>query len=290
MDPVNSDQQPNIFTLLALLFLLIAPLVACAAAAPEGQFPETSSRGAALLSVMLTGQAKPDGANNPNCTPQEGKTHVVLIHGTFSSSVLSYGALAPRLANAGYCVYATDYGGKEPDDWFKATGPVAASAAQVGQFVDSVLKTTRASKVDLIGHSQGGLIGFYLLKELGYAPKVRHFVALAPSVSGTVLANPTQGKNIGYCIACNDQHPESEIVKQLNNGPVTQPGVLYTVLATQNDYVVRPVEKQFVREPGVLNLYIQDQLPGKFATHSNMLYDDEVLDLITELLPANNRQ
>lgn len=238
---------------------------------------------------MFTGQTKPDGANKPNCTPDQGKTHVVLIHGTFSSSVLSYGAMAPKLANEGYCVYAVDYGGKDPDDWFKATGPIKDSAQEVAQYIDTVLSSSNAEQVDLIGHSQGGLIGFYLLKELGYAPKVRHFIALAPSVGGTVLANPTKSKEIAYCIACNDQHPESAVIKQLHRGPITQPGVTYTVLATQNDYIVRPVESQFVQEPGVLNLYIQDQLPGKFATHSNMLYDDEVLELISELLPARNR-
>lgn len=236
------------------------------------------------MAQVIEGQAKPEGVNLWDCQPKEGASHVVLIHGTFSSSMMSYGALAPRLANAGYCVYAPDYGARKPNDWFKAVISVKASAQQVGTFVDEVLKRAGAKQIDLIGHSQGGLIGFYLLKEMGYAPKVRHFLAMAPSVRGTTIAPENWSASHNYCQACLDQNPDSPVIQAVNNGPIAQPGVRYTVLATEQDYIVRPVESQFVREPGVRNMYIQEAIPDKFITHSNMLYDDEVLDLVVKMM------
>ena len=66
------------------------------------------------------------------------------------------------------------------------------------------------------------------------------------------------------------------------------PGVQYSVLVTKNDKVVVPVENQFVKEPGVQNIYIQDLLPGKRVSHSGMLYDTETLDLIVKLVQGQS--
>lgn len=269
--------------LLACLTGLLLTVSACATQTEPTRFTESYSRGTALIKQMA-GQAKPDGVNDWGCKPARGASYVVLIHGTFSSSMMSFGALAPRLGNSGYCVYAPDYGAREPSDLFKAVISVEQSAQQVADFIDVVMARTGADKIDLIGHSQGGLLGFYLLKELGYADRVRHFLAMAPSIRGTTIAPDDWKVQDRYCQACADQNPNSPIIRAVNEGPITQPGVQYTVLVTQQDYIVRPVESQFVREEGVRNLYIQDSLPDKFATHSNMLYDDEVLDLVVSLM------
>lgn len=273
-------------------FVVAASLLASTAACsmfgkteePAGMYQEKYSRLTALMSVMFQNQQMPAGVNQWGCKPAPGKGNVVLIHGTFSSTMLSYGALGPRLANAGYCVYARDFGARDEDDWFKGMDSVDHSAREIGVFIDKIIRSSGTPKVSLIGHSQGGLIGFYLIKVKGYDSKINRFIALAPSVSGTTIASEPESKTEAYCKACTDQHPDSEVIRKLHDGPVTRPGVKYTILATQNDYVVRPVEKQFVHEPNVQNLYIQDRLPDKFATHSNMLYDDEILDLVIDLL------
>ena len=55
--------------------------------------------------------AMPPGSNNWSCRPSS--THpdpVVLVHGTLANEAFSWQALSPMLANAGYCVYAFNYG------------------------------------------------------------------------------------------------------------------------------------------------------------------------------------
>jgi triacylglycerol esterase/lipase EstA (alpha/beta hydrolase family) len=141
-----------------------------------------------------------------------------------------------------------------------------------------------------VGHSQGGLIGFYYLKVLQGAEHVDRFVALAPSVNGTAIAKTPNRDLVEYCVACADQHPRSAVLRELKTGPITVPGVQYSIVVTKNDRIVVPVENQFVKEPGVQNIYIQDLLPGKRVSHSGMLYDTETLDLIVKLVKGQTLQ
>ena len=50
-----------------------------------------------------------------------------------------------------------------------------------------MLAETGASKVDLVGHSEGGMMPRYYVNFLGGAGKVNDFVAFAPSNYGTTL-------------------------------------------------------------------------------------------------------
>ncbi|HEX4855796.1 MAG TPA: alpha/beta fold hydrolase [Limnobacter sp.] len=271
-------------TCLPALLMMLFSLTACSTAAEPGKYLAKPNWTSSFLSQVAAGQNMPDGVNNWACQPAENQNPVVLIHGTFSSSMYSFGALGPALANSGLCVFSMDYGALRPSDWFKGVGPVDESARKIAEFVTSVKTATGRDKVTLVGHSQGGLIGFYYLKMLKGYQHADRFVALAPSISGTTIAKTPKRELIGYCVACADQHPESELLKELRQGNVTVPGVKYSVLVTKNDKVVVPVNRQFVNEPGVQNIYIQDVLPGKSVSHSGMLYDPDTLKLIVRLV------
>lgn len=265
-------------------------LNACSTTTTGGQYTPSSNWTSSFLSQVIGGQTTPDGVNNWGCRPTEDQNPVVLIHGTFSSTMYSFGALGPALANEKLCVFSMDYGASRPGDWFKGVGPVDDSAKLIADFVVSVKTATGRDKVTLVGHSQGGLIGFYYLKMLDGFQHVDRFVALAPSVNGTSIAKTPDRKLVEYCVACADQHPKSALLATLQKGQITVPGVNYSVLVTKNDLVVVPVEKQFVNEPGVQNIYIQDLLPGKRVSHSGMLYDTETLGLITKLVKGETVQ
>ncbi len=132
----------------------------------------------------------PPGANDWTCRPTAAHPHpVVLVPGTFESMVKNWSTLSPYLKAQGYCVFALDYG---VTNGIPATGPVADSARELAPFVDRVLRATGAKQVDVVGHSQGGMMPRYYLGFLGGARKVDALVGIAPSNHGTQgLITPT---------------------------------------------------------------------------------------------------
>ena len=89
----------------------------------------------------------------PFAAPQAGAAAadpVIIVAGTFSPS-LANEPLAARLRADGYRVWIFQLPSL-------GTGDIAASARSLNTFADSVRSQTGAAKVDLIGHSQGGLV------------------------------------------------------------------------------------------------------------------------------------
>ena len=234
----------------------------------------------------------PPGANDWSCKPTtEHPFPVILVPGTFENMAKNWATLAPVLKNEGYCVYALNYGSTNGVD---ATGPVADSAGQLAPFVDNVLASTGAKKVDLVGHSQGGMMPRYYMGFLNGAKKVNQLVGLAPSNHGTQgLITPTPGSvppatSLGgsSCQACADQQAGSPFLTKLNSIGDTVAGPAYTVLSTMYDEVVTPYQSQFLAGPAkkVTNITIQDKCPADVIEHDQMPNDPGVHRLVSHAL------
>ncbi|MGR7003460.1 esterase/lipase family protein [Yinghuangia aomiensis] len=149
-------------------------------AGAASNYPVPYSFGAGIAAQLLHPGSAPVGANDFGCRPSAEHPHpVVLVHGTFGNMTDSWQSLSPLLANNGYCVFALDYGGS-PGNLFQGYGDIPASAGQLAVFVDRVLAATGAPKVDIVGHSQGGMMPRYFIRNLGGAAKVHELVGLAP--------------------------------------------------------------------------------------------------------------
>ncbi len=247
----------------------------------------------------VSSSASPPGANDWSCRPSARHPRpVVLVHGTFADMSDSWQALSPLLRNHGYCVFALNYGAHAGSDAFGvyATGDIAQSAAQLSDFVGRVLEATRARRVDLVGHSQGGMMPRYYLKNLGGAPRVRNLVGLAPSNHGTTLNGlftldsyfPGANAFFGFCIACEQQEAGSPFMTALNAGGETVRGVRYTVIESEYDEVVTPYASAFLNGPGVTNILLQAQCPLDKGEHLSMPYDHIAdADVLNALDPAH---
>lgn len=241
--------------------LWIAALASAAAAAIA-----PASAGAADISDLLPA-VSPPGANDFTCRPSAAHpAPVVLVHGTFEGAADNWATMSPQLKAAGYCVFALEYGDR-------GTGDIVASAGQLDRFVDAVLGATGARRVSLVGHSQGGMMPRYYLKELGGATKVDDLIGLAPSNHGTT--NPgafVAGQTV--CLACDQQRAGSDFLTQLNAGDETPGSVSYTVLQTRYDEVVTPYTSAFLA-PGknTANVLLQDACPAEVIDHHEMPND-----------------
>jgi triacylglycerol esterase/lipase EstA (alpha/beta hydrolase family) len=216
----------------------------------------------AVLALPATASAavSPPGANDPACKPTVAHPYpVVLVHGTFENQLM-WTALSPQIKAAGYCVFAIDYGNY-------ATGDIPTSAGQLGAFVDQVLAQTGASKVDLVGHSQGGMMPRYWMKFDGGAAKVDDLVGIAPSNHGTT--NPLASPAGVFCKACAQQAAGSAFLTHLNAGGDTLSGPSYTVISTRYDEVVTPYGSQALAGPAsqVTNVVLQNRCPLDLSEH-----------------------
>ncbi|HEY0716390.1 MAG TPA: alpha/beta fold hydrolase, partial [Streptosporangiaceae bacterium] len=306
----------------AAMPLLILALVAAvlpasrAAASPVSASPVSASRAVAsarlpvyynflagVAAALADPAASPPGANDWSCRPSAAHPYpVVLVNGTGENMADGFSALSPLLADNGYCVFASNFGGT-PGSLLQGTGDITRSAAGLASFVTQVLAATGASKVDLVGHSQGGMMPRYYLKFLGGAPKVQTLVGLAPSSHGTSLDGlatleaelamvlPGISSALGSaCEACAQQVAGSSFLTTLNAGGDTVAGPTYTVIETRNDEIVTPYLSAFLSGPAVTNIVVQNVCPLDQADHIGIADDTVALHLVLNALDPGHPQ
>jgi triacylglycerol lipase len=249
--------------------------IAIAACAAALLFPATASAAA----------PPPPGANVA-CTPTAAKPNpVVLVHGTFGNRANSWQRMSPTLKAAGYCVYALNYGSYNGSGLLGiyGVGPIERSAQQLSDFVASVLRQTGAAKVDIVGHSQGGMMPRYFIKNLGGASKVDDLVGLAPSNHGT--ANPFAVPAGILCPACRQQATGSAFLRALNSGDESPGYVSYTQVVTRFDEVVIPYTSGFLAaDARVTNMTLQAKCPADFSEHLAIIYDGPATRIVKHAL------
>ncbi len=242
------------------------------------------------------------GAND-NCKPSAQHPYpVVLVHGTAEDEGSTWVSIAPLLANNGYCVYAFNYGETIWSLGGRVDGLnyIEHSAEELKTFVNMVLSETHASKVDIVGHSQGGMMPNYYLKFLGGAGKVNLLLALAPSNHGTTFSGLVTllqalpfasllgnlGQDIGLA-ALVQQEIGSAFETHLFEGGDTVEGPRYVVIETTHDEIVTPYTNAFLNGPNVTNITIQNQCPSDPVEHVGMTEDSPVSQNVLNQLSAS---
>ncbi|MEV7414467.1 alpha/beta fold hydrolase [Streptomyces sp. NPDC089919] len=256
------------------------------------------------LGAALPAQAAQDsptgGINDFSCRP--GAAHpepVVLLHGTFATWYEDLNYLQADLAARGWCTFALTYGAYPQFPLVGGLRPVAESNLEIKEYVAKVRAATGAAKVSVVGHSEGGLQALYLAKMQGIAGQLGRVVAIAPPTHGTDAAGLIRladavlpgGRATLDSIAAtlgipvlSDEFPGGPAIEALNDGPVAQPGVAYTIISSRYDELVTPTETAFVREPGVANRYVQDSCPLDPVGHIGEAYDLNVWHLVRNAL------
>lgn len=226
--------------------------------------------GAAVAMTALIPAATPAAALSPTKDP------VVIVGGMLGSGALTqpaYWPLRARLQAHGYDVriFTTpDYG----------LGPVRANAELLRDYVASVRALTGAQKVDLVTHSQGGIIARDYIKNVGGATSVDSLVMMGTPNHGTALAtlaNDYLGC-LGGISGCSEHDPDGPFLTELNAGDDSIGDVHYTAIATKYEEVVLPYTSIHLdaRDGNITNVTVQDHCPRRFVEHGNYVLDGAV--------------
>jgi triacylglycerol esterase/lipase EstA (alpha/beta hydrolase family) len=215
--------------------------------------------------------------------------------------------MAPLLADNGFCVFALTYGTDGNEPYFGGLEAMEQSSQELGTFVDQVLAATGATKVDLVGHSEGTVMPRYWMEFEGGAAKVEKYVMLTPLWNGTNLldggtleqlssefdpAGVAQFNDaVGYtttCHSCTEFLTGSPFMTDLNDHGTALPGVTYTDIATKYDELVSPYTSGILNAPGVTNIVLQDQCSKDFSEHLTVAFDPTAAqDILNALDPAH---
>lgn len=125
---------------------------------------------------------KDKNSANDNPNPCNQHTPIVFVHG-FLASGDTWARQVMRFTSNGYCaerLYAFDW---------NTLAQGADNAALLDRFIDSVLQITKSTKVNLVGHSAGGGLGYTYLSNSQRAAKVAYYVHIGSAVQNGPAGN-----------------------------------------------------------------------------------------------------
>jgi triacylglycerol lipase len=200
-----------------------------------------------------------------------GRVPVILVHG-YGGSGRSMSQLADALRANGREVVQIDL----PD---RGEGDIADSARALSEAVGS----TRAARVDLVGHSAGGVVIRAYLKDLDGTERVGTAVTLGSPHHGTTLADAAASAGPEACVdACAQLGRGSDFLAALNAGDETPGAVSYFSVWTDIDQTVTPADSAVLT--GAVNIRVQDVCPGVQIGHGDLDEDPLAIGLVLSAL------
>ncbi|MBC6764590.1 hypothetical protein CRD09_07000 [Corynebacterium sp. LK22] len=269
-----------------------------------------------------------DGKVTPDLDRYNGRIPIVLVHGTWMNSFNSFAMLGPFLAR-NRPVFSLDYG-SDPAALVsrlrsvKATTDLSDALAEVTDLLDRFRAQLSLPRIDLIGHSQGGLhcrsyanasidslyddaLNHGLNEEEAeqYASDnspVRAVISLAGNHRGTTAwgmrrrlsalerCGLPMHKLVDRLVgrACIQQLLDSDYIATLNRAArgITRRGPHYLNIGTPFDTVVRPWTGAFLPEQEGHHITNVNNATGggDWSDHLALLYSPNTLERIHEFL------
>ncbi len=215
------------------------------------------------------------------------KDPVIIVGGMATGPLTEavYLPLQARLRGAGYTVEVwsmPDYG----------LGDIHANAERLDTFADALRARTGAGRVDLVGHSMGGLVSRDYVKTLGGSIEVDSLITLGTPNYGTAVASLADFFLLGNCLTitgCQQMTLDSSYLASLNAGDDSIGTVRYTNLTTANDALVVPHTNGYLTasDGNVANVTIQKQCPLRIVGHLGLALDGTAADGILDALRGN---
>ncbi|MGV9252510.1 lipase family alpha/beta hydrolase [Streptomyces sp. NPDC003697] len=174
----------------------------------------------------------PDGTTK---LPTQTKPPVVLLHG-FIDNRSVFVLLRRNLAQHGrHRVESLNYS--------PLTCDIRTAAELLGRHIEEICERTGSRRVDVVGHSLGGLIARYYVQRLGGDLRVRTLVTLGTPHAGTRVAPLANAHPI-----VRQMRPNSELIKELA-GPAPGCRTHFVSFWSDLDHVMDPLDAACIDHP-----------------------------------------
>jgi triacylglycerol lipase len=174
----------------------------------------------AAIALCITGTALASTA--------AAKDPILFVHGWSSTSSV-WNTMIPRFEKDGYAkseLSAYSYNTSQSNK--------VSAEKEVKPRVEALLKSTGATKVDIIAHSMGSLNSRWYIKFLGGEAKVDDWVSIGGPNHGTETAN------FCFSTACTEMRVGSKFLGELNAGDETPGSVNYGTWWSPCDEIINP--------------------------------------------------
>ncbi|KAI1161712.1 Alpha/Beta hydrolase protein [Nemania serpens] len=243
-------------------------------------------------------------ANDFSC--RSSRNPVVLLHGLSASRDVDLNLLQYELNGRGYCTFSLTYGAYAVPAWIGGLDDMRRSAAQIADFIREVKGKTGAGRVDVVGHSEGGVQALYVpLTQAGVSGLLEHVVALGPAVHGATYFGFTDLWYVGGeatralvgalvdflgCPACEQLAPDGLVTERFAAAErIAQDGNKVTIITSAHDALV-PAAVSAVDEPGVRNVVVQTTCPDDKVGHAGLAWDKSVWRLVVSALEETDEE
>ncbi|MGW9173337.1 esterase/lipase family protein [Streptomyces decoyicus] len=185
-------------------------------------------------------EARQPAPGTPSLLPTEGRAHppVLLLHG-FIDNRSVFLLLRRSLHRHGWRhVEALNYS--------PLTCDLRKAAELLNRHVEEVCARTGHRRVDIVGHSLGGLIARYYVQRLGGDARVRVLVTLGTPHSGTRIAPLMSAHPI-----VRQMRPDSEVIAELSR-PAPNCRTQFVAFWSEEDQVMVPATTARIDHPDLL--------------------------------------
>ncbi|GAA2549973.1 MULTISPECIES: esterase/lipase family protein [Streptomyces] len=170
--------------------------------------------------------------------PREAKPPVVLLHGFIDNRSVFLLLRRSLVQHGRQQIESLNYS--------PLTCDIRIAAELLGRHIEQVCERTGSSRVDVVGHSLGGLIARYYVQRLGGDARVRTLVTLGTPHSGTRVAPLANAHPI-----VRQMRPGSPVLEEL---ALPAPGCRTHFVAfwSDLDHIMEPLETACIEHPDLM--------------------------------------
>jgi triacylglycerol esterase/lipase EstA (alpha/beta hydrolase family) len=202
-------------------------------------------------------------------TPPSRSVHkrpVLLVHGILGQQHLYWNLFKRRLVGDGFRVHEVVLP-------YALLGDIRIAARMLADKVDATLAGDKATKVDIICHSAGGLVARYYITYLKGSQKVRHIVTLGTPHGGTYFSYLL---HFPFLSIVRQTRPGSHLIQEISGPGAIPKGVKVTSLWSPTDMVVLPPESAVLA--GAVNIKVP------WITHWGFLWSKHIYRMVKDAL------